>query len=360
MKTEAPIRAIILVLALISLIKGDELWAIAGFISFFLTFLPAIVNREFGVSIGVELEALIMIALLLHLLGGALEFYTRYSWDSLTHLVSSMLIATMGLASIYTVDRYADSIQLTPLSLAFLTVIFAIAAGVLWEIGEFASDVFFGTSEQYSYFDTIHDLIIDALGGACIAIFAPRYVRNGRIDKMLETNLNVSKIKKPNLHWMLPAIMLIFLVYFMLKRSYISLFFSFVLLALSFFPPVKKTSLAIESLFFIAILLRLLDDMLGSGYSYPGVIVLISFIFSYILDSLYGSGPWFLSFLVPINSMFISAMVEIFRFFMGFYMSNGALMMNFVYVAAISIPAGIAGWAFNDYMHGMKRRLDRE
>jgi len=358
-KVEAPIRAIILVLALISLAKGDELWAIAGFISFFLTFLPAIVKREFGVSIGVELEALIMIALLLHLVGGALEFYTKYNWDFLTHLVSSVLIAAMGLASIYTIDRYDNSINLTPISLAFLTIIFTIAAGALWEIGEFASDIFFGTSEQYNYFDTMHDLIIDALGGVCIAIFAPRYVRNGRIDKMLEISFDVSKIKEPNLHWLLPGIVLIFLIYSLLKRSFISLFFSFILLALSFFPPVKKSSLAIESLFFIAILLRLLDDMLGFGYSYHGVVVLISFIFSYILDSLYGSSPWFLSFLVPINSMFVSAMVEIFRFFMGFYISNGALMMNFVYVAAISIPVGIAGWAFDDYMRRMKRRSDR-
>jgi hypothetical protein len=34
-------------------------------------------------------------------------------------------------------------------------------------------------------------------------------------------------------------------------------------------------------------------------------------------------------------------------------------MMNFVYVSAISIPAGIAGWAFNDYMYRIKRRPDR-
>jgi len=280
------IRWIILVLALISLVKGDELWAAAGFVSFFLTFLPAIVKRELDVSVGIELEILIAIALLLHILGGTLELYTRYNWDYLTHFVSSMLIALIGLVSIYTIDRYAVSIELSPLALAFLTVVFTVAAGVLWEIGEFASDAFFGTVEQYSYYDTMHDLVIDALGGVCVAVLAPRYVRGGGVERLLEVDLDATKLKKPSLHWLIPCIMVVFFIHSIMSRNLVSLFFSGLLLALSFFPPIKRTSIAVESLFFVALLLWFFDDVIGYEYSYPAIVIMISFIFSYILESL--------------------------------------------------------------------------
>ncbi len=39
------------------------------------------------------------------------------------------------------------------------------AAGVFWEIGEFASDRFFGTHAQLGNFDTMSDLLLDVSGG---------------------------------------------------------------------------------------------------------------------------------------------------------------------------------------------------
>jgi hypothetical protein len=349
-RVEACFRAAILVLAVISLIRGDELWAAAGFVSLFLTFLPTIIRREFGVSIGVELEILIMISLLLHILGGVFELYTKYDWDYVTHFVSSMLIATLGLTAIYTIDRYTDSIELSPAALAFLTVVFTIAAGVLWELGEFASDSFFGTFEQRGYLDTMHDLAVDAIGGVCVAILAPSYVRRGRVERLIDIETDVPSIKRPNLHWLIPCVMGLFIAYSLVRRDTVSLFVSLSLFILSFFHRIRKTSLAVEALFFIAFLLKVLDDTAGFGYSYPGIVVMISFIFSYVLDSLYGPSPWFLSFLVPVTSLFVAAVLEIVRFFSGPYMPNRTLMMNFIYVAAFSVPAGVVGWAFYDYM----------
>jgi len=359
-RVEACFRAAILVLAVISLIRGDELWAAAGFVSLFLTFLPTMVKREFGVSIGLGLEILIMISLLLHILGGVFELYTKYDWDFVTHLVSSVLIAAMGLITIYTIDRYADSIELSPVALAFLTVVFTIAAGVMWEIGEFASDSFFGTGEQRGYVDTMHDLVVDAIGGVCVAVLAPRYVRRGRVERLIDIEADVPSIKRPNLHWVIPCVMGLFLAYSLVRGDPVSLLFSVFLLALSFFPPVRRTSLAVELLFFVAFLLKAMDDTLGFGYSYPGIVVMISFIFSYVLDSLYGSSPWFLSFLVPMTSLFVAAIIEIIRSLIGASMPNRALMMNFVYVAAFSIPAGVVGWAFYDHMTGINRRSGNE
>lgn len=44
------------------------------------------------------------------------------------------------------------------------------AAGVIWELGEFASDRFFGTHAQLGNVDTMTDLLLDVLGGATFVL----------------------------------------------------------------------------------------------------------------------------------------------------------------------------------------------
>ena len=356
MKWDRFIRAFIFVLAIVSALRGDALWAMAGFVSFFVTFLPSIVKRELNISLGTELDALIFLSLLLHLIGGVLNLYTEYNWDFITHFVSSVLIALIGLVSVYTIDRYADSIELTPIAVSFLVVSFTLASGVLWELGEFASDSLFGTIEQYSYYDTISDLITDLIGGLLVAVLAPYYIRSGWVGSLIDVRLKDIRLKEPNLHWVMPLTMAIFLIYFFYRGSFVSFLLSFMLLILSFYAPLRKVSSGIEALFFVALTLRFIEEVYGIIYSYPAEVVLIAFIASYVLDSLYGPSPWFLGFLVPMMSLFISAMVESLRFLGSFYASNSFVMMNFLYVLLCSVPAGIAVWVFYDRMDRVKKR----
>jgi len=48
----------------------------------------------------------------------------------------------------------------------------SLAGGALWEIGEYASDRFFGTHEQKGLDDTMKDLIVDLLGGIIVSVGA--------------------------------------------------------------------------------------------------------------------------------------------------------------------------------------------
>jgi len=96
-------------------------------------------------------------------------------------MISGIGAAAAFLAIISTFDKYTETINLTPWAMAFVVVLFTEASGVLWEIGEFASDTLFGTHEQQGLYDIISDLANDLIGAIITAIFAVLYIK-ARID----------------------------------------------------------------------------------------------------------------------------------------------------------------------------------
>jgi uncharacterized membrane protein YjdF len=86
---------------------------------------------------------------------------------------------------IYILDKYWSGLHMDSPMMAFFIVIFTIAIGALWEIGEFTFDVILKGSEQRGLEDTMMDMIYDSMAGIIIAIGGTLAIRKGKLKKVI-------------------------------------------------------------------------------------------------------------------------------------------------------------------------------
>lgn len=142
-----------------------------------ITFLPALLRRDWDVHLDTGLTLWLMLAVLLHTVG-MLGFYVTVSWwDHVTHTLSATVVASVGYATARAVDEYTDAIYLPPRFLFVYILLFTMAFGVLWEVLEYSARFvtdFLGVEAvliQFSVEDTIVDLMFDFVGAVLVALF---------------------------------------------------------------------------------------------------------------------------------------------------------------------------------------------
>lgn len=173
-------RAMQLVIALVLLVG---LWersiavVVNAVLALAITFLPALLRRDWDVHLDTGLTLWVTLAVLLHTLG-MLGFYaTVFWWDHVTHTLSATIVAGVGYAAARAVDEYTDAIYLPPRFLFVYILLFTMAFGVLWEVLEFSVRYvtdFLGVEAvliQFSVEDTIVDLMFDLVGAVLVALF---------------------------------------------------------------------------------------------------------------------------------------------------------------------------------------------
>lgn len=121
-------------------------------------------------------------------LGEARDYYERFWWwDMLLHTSSGLLLGLLGFMLIYILNE-DDRIHLDvrPGFMALFAFTFAVSFGAIWELFEFAVDIFFGTNMQKPMFgdatglvDTMMDLLVDTLGAGAMALYGYRYTARG-------------------------------------------------------------------------------------------------------------------------------------------------------------------------------------
>jgi hypothetical protein len=154
-----------------------------------VTALPAVLERDYELSMDAGLILWITTAAFLHALGTVglpgmeQSFYQSLPvWDDLTHALSASVVAAAGYATVRALDEHDPGIHL-PRRVTFVYVLaFTMAFGVVWEVLEFA--ITLGTDAlgvgsvitQYDLYDTIGDLIFDLVGGFLVAIWGHVYL----------------------------------------------------------------------------------------------------------------------------------------------------------------------------------------
>lgn len=158
--------------------KGEYLFAVGAIAAVGISLVPSIVERNYRVTLPFELDMLITLSLFLHtFLGEGLDFYQRFAhWDKLLHVYGGSVVAILGFIIVYTL-HYTRKVRLSIPLIGLFTVIFALAVGALWEIGEFTVDSAFTRHTQDSLPDTMWDLIDDLIGGTVAAALGMLYVR---------------------------------------------------------------------------------------------------------------------------------------------------------------------------------------
>ncbi len=149
-------------------------------------FLPSFINRKWSIDIPNYMYIMYFFFLYCAIYLGEVRsfFYVIPHWDTYLHAFSGAMLGALGfsLVSILNDNKYV-AVHLSPKFVAFFAFCFALAAGAVWEIYEFAGDGLLGLNMQKfrladgtllvghaALSDTMKDIIIDALSALTVSI----------------------------------------------------------------------------------------------------------------------------------------------------------------------------------------------
>ena len=184
---------------LVGVVRANVGIVVNAGIALLVTFLPAILKRDYGIPMDAGLTLWITTAVFLHAVGtlgpysdGTAVF--GIAWDNVTHTLSSSLVAAIGYATTRALDEHTDDIYFPPRFTFVFILLFVVAFGVIWEVIEFAIGGLATTLgsgsilTQYGLEDTMMDLVFDVLGGVIVAIWGTAYLSDvvGALTDLLD------------------------------------------------------------------------------------------------------------------------------------------------------------------------------
>ena len=117
---------------------------------------------------------LILLLGIVHFVADAFYLYWTIWWfDNLSHFLAGFSLGFFSLFIFYESGLLRDKLPF--LKVVFISFIFVMILGGVWEIFEYANGLTEST-EQYSL-DVVHDLLSDALGAILALLVAKRFLR---------------------------------------------------------------------------------------------------------------------------------------------------------------------------------------
>jgi hypothetical protein len=196
------LKAIILVALVASLFQRNYVILFISTLAFILTWIPALLERNYRIHLPIEFEFLIVLFIYASLfLGEVRDYYTRFWWwDVVLHGGAGLVLGVIGFLIMYVLYS-EEKLKAKPFWLVLFGFCFAMAMGAVWEIFEFSVDQFFGTNMQKSGLqDTMWDLIVDCCGASIASFVGYFYIRGDRktvygklVQKFLRQNPRLGK-----------------------------------------------------------------------------------------------------------------------------------------------------------------------
>lgn len=181
------LKILMIILLIISIFNVQLEWIFGCSLGIILSFIPTILRNNYKIHLPLILDILITLALFLHIGGVLLDAYLIIPhYDTMTHFVSSFIIAFLAFITIYILDEFWDGLTMDKYAIGFIVVILSVAMGVIWELAEWSSDILIGTYEQWGYNDTIKDLFVDMIAGISLAIIGILLIRRGDFDQITD------------------------------------------------------------------------------------------------------------------------------------------------------------------------------
>jgi hypothetical protein len=158
-----------------------------------LIVVPAYALRRSRVYVPPEFQLIAALFVFLSLfLGSARDYYYRFWWwDIVLHTGSGFLFGIVGWIVMFLLlqtDRLPRTIG--PALVCVFGVCFAVTLGVVWEIFEYGADLLWPhlnmMSQETGVHDTMHDLIVDALGALIVGSMGYAYARHGRFSFLID------------------------------------------------------------------------------------------------------------------------------------------------------------------------------
>ncbi|MBY0310205.1 hypothetical protein K2Q16_03620 [Patescibacteria group bacterium] len=154
--------------------------------------LPYILKSKTGIHIPHVLRIGISVFMFMTLiLGEIVGFYTTFAWwDIVLHGAATAGLTLIGFILLLLIFSHSE-LKSKTLVATILSVSFALALAVVWEVYEFLIDILFAPDPlmQLSNTDTMTDLMISIVGALVIAVSGYRYIRwkeRGLVGKIIE------------------------------------------------------------------------------------------------------------------------------------------------------------------------------
>lgn len=198
-------EVVLVAIFVLGVVRGRLGTMVNAAIALGVTFLPAILERDYDIPMDAGLTLWITSAVFLHTVGTLGPYQSRamimgIGWDSVTHTLSASLVAAIGYATTRAIDQHTDEVVLPPRFMFVFILMFVMAFGVIWEVVEFgvagaASIV--GTDSvltQYGLEDTMRDLMFDLVGGVIVAIWGTAYLTDvvGALERQFDSRVRNS------------------------------------------------------------------------------------------------------------------------------------------------------------------------
>ena len=181
----------------LSIIENQWMVLFVTVVVLILTFLPAIIEKNFNIYLPTEFELVIILFTYATLyLGEVKKYYAIFWWwDVLLHGFSAFVLGLAGFLIVYTLNKRAKvNLHMSPGFVFLFSFSFAIMIGAIWEIFEFAMDSFFRMNMQKTgLVDTMWDLIVDSIGAFLASLIGYLYIKGGEVpifSKILENFVN--------------------------------------------------------------------------------------------------------------------------------------------------------------------------
>ena len=179
------LKVVMIISLILALWKKDYTWVVGTFIGLLISFLPSILKRDAKFTLPWILDFFIALVTILHMGGRLLDFYyTIENYQLVTRFFISVLVALIGLSMIFILDEHWDGLNMDKYAMAFITIIFTMAVGVIVEFVKWLN-----VTGTY-YVKTNHVLMLnlsaDTVAGIIIAIIGVNLIKSGKFDKMTD------------------------------------------------------------------------------------------------------------------------------------------------------------------------------
>lgn len=154
--------------------------------------IPALLERDLSITMDSRLTLWITTAVFMHSIGavglpggGGGLYRSVPHWDSLTHTLSSSVVAAVGYATTRAIDEHATGVHLPDRFVFVFVLLVVMAFGVAWEVMEFttsAAATAIGGAPiltQYGIEDTMTDLLFNTAGALIVAALGSVYALEG-------------------------------------------------------------------------------------------------------------------------------------------------------------------------------------
>jgi len=195
-------RVFSVVLMAITIYTGHWLGFFNAGLTLFVTFLPNILKKRWNILYPSEIWIVTLLFVMAALIFGEIfNFYYKFeAWDTVLHTLSGFVIAMVAFIIVKQLNEEVDiRVTLSPFFVALFAVSFSMAVAVVWEIFEYAMDIWFGTNMQKSgLVDTMEDLIVATIGALIVGILGYLYLKHGNnnmVGRMIEKQEKMSSVK---------------------------------------------------------------------------------------------------------------------------------------------------------------------